>query len=376
MWVYVEGIFGGQWNGLFLAGETFEQAPEVKAEQSPVVTGDGYDGQFYHAIAHDPLDRRETHGYLTTPRVRYSRILLPGLAFLLGFGQLDWIDAAYQSLMLGSLWLAVFVIASFAVFWGQSALWGATILFLPLTIVTMRLALIDVTTLALIFAAVFAFTKQRWRWAWILLAASALSRDLGFLAILVLSGSLFFNREWRRGMIFLGASIPAAAWIAWVTFIRQIPAGQAEPYAFGYPLHRIVNALFHPAASKWPEPIGPLMMAGERCALVGLLAALGVASWLVVRECRRREIDTLTILAAAAVLSTVVFASFQSGSPRIEFDEPNSYGRSTGLLQICLLLLSIRSRQWIGFVPLVLLPLPELLDIWLLTARAARNLLL
>ena len=47
---------------------------------------DGYDGQAYHLVAHDPL---ALHGILTATAdasLRYRRILLPALAYLVALG--------------------------------------------------------------------------------------------------------------------------------------------------------------------------------------------------------------------------------------------------------------------------------------------------
>src|ERR1700735_587174 len=46
----------------------------------------GYDGQFYHYMAHDPLLRRGFQSSLDSPRFRYRRMLVPFSAWLLGSG--------------------------------------------------------------------------------------------------------------------------------------------------------------------------------------------------------------------------------------------------------------------------------------------------
>ncbi len=371
MGLYVEGVFGGHWGGLFLTGSVFALSPEVKAEDTPVVTGAGYDAQFYHAIAHDPLNLEQTDRFIDTARRRYWRIFVPGLAYLLGAGQLYWVDAAYQAIMLASVWLTAFAISSFSVGWGRSAWWGASMLFLPLTMVTVRLSMIDLPNIALILAGGLAFTRSRMLWAWLALAAAALTRDFGFAAIVTCSAWLALNREWRQSAVILLAGAPGAAWIGWVTFVARIPEKIDDSFVFAYPLYRLVDGLLHPPLLPWPEAIRPLMTAAGVGAIAGFWLALGFGSWWVIQNLRTKQVDPLTMLTILAVVFTGVFASARSGFPEIVFWDANSYGRSTGLLQLCVLLLAIRSGQWIGFAALALLIPPTLIEVGLLTMRAS-----
>jgi len=77
----------------------------------------GWDGQWYHAIAHDPLLRRGTAPFIDSARLRYRRILVPALAFLLAAGNDAFIDPAYRLtlllfLALGAAWLARLAMAA------------------------------------------------------------------------------------------------------------------------------------------------------------------------------------------------------------------------------------------------------------------------
>ncbi len=372
MWLYVEGVFDGNWNGLYLAGDRFEQSPDVKAENSPVVSGAGYDGQFYHAIAHDPLHRRQTSHWIDSPRRRYFRILQPALAYMLGLGQPYWVDTGYQAVALGSLWLMAFVTSLYAIAWGCSPWWGVAILFLPVTLVSLRLSLIDLSNLALIFAAFLAVIERKWALAWLALAAAALSREFGFIAILLCSGWLGAKREWRLGTWCLSAALPAVAWIVWVLF-SKVPDVPELPYTFAYPLYRMVNTLLGHPDIHWRGSIGPWMAAANYGAALGLWAALAIGLWLAYRDWRTKTLDPMMLLLAFSLVFTVIFASIKDGAPNVEFDDPNSYGRSTGMLQISLLLVTLRSRRWEGLIPLILIIPRELMEICVYTIRAVRT---
>lgn len=107
------GYFHGRWSALFFTGDRFSRSPPVCAESTyPLPRSAGFDGQFYHAIAHDPLDLRGTDRYIDAPHIRYLRILLPALSYALGGGGPFWVDRAYRALELASLSLGVLCVGA------------------------------------------------------------------------------------------------------------------------------------------------------------------------------------------------------------------------------------------------------------------------
>src|SRR5689334_3113678 len=167
-WLVVAGAFQGHWSALFFAGDRFMQSPAVEAESGFVLSGsDGYDGQFYHAIAHDPFDRHATGRFVEAPRFRYTRILIPGLSWLLGAGRLFWIDRAYRGLELLCLFLSVFCTAALLERSGRSSWWGVAFLALPATTISLERELIDLPACALLVAALLAVEREQRGWAWL-----------------------------------------------------------------------------------------------------------------------------------------------------------------------------------------------------------------
>src|SRR5882724_6799272 len=108
----VHFLYEDNWTSLYYTGATapmpIEMAPEHIYLFPNVV---GYDGQMYHLIAHDPLFRRNFARDLDMPRVRYRRILVPGLAALLSLGRDQWVDRAYFTTILGFVFLGTFWLA-------------------------------------------------------------------------------------------------------------------------------------------------------------------------------------------------------------------------------------------------------------------------
>src|SRR5215471_4571163 len=102
----VHGYFHGRWSALFITGDRFSQSPPVRAESTYLLPdSSGFDGQFYHSIAHDPFDLRGTDRYIDAAKIRYLRILLPALSYALGGSRLFWVDRAYRALELAFLFL-------------------------------------------------------------------------------------------------------------------------------------------------------------------------------------------------------------------------------------------------------------------------------
>ena len=88
--------YGGNWTGLFCTGANQRVPADLLAEKLYTFpASSGYDGQFYHYIAHDPLGRTQLPNYIDAPQLRYRRILVPALAYLIAVGQGRFIDAAY-----------------------------------------------------------------------------------------------------------------------------------------------------------------------------------------------------------------------------------------------------------------------------------------
>src|SRR5438105_15265906 len=65
--------YGGNWTGLFCTGARFI-APPAALDSEHIYrfrNADGYDGQMYHYMAHDPFLTRGFQSAMDSPRVRY-----------------------------------------------------------------------------------------------------------------------------------------------------------------------------------------------------------------------------------------------------------------------------------------------------------------
>src|ERR1700677_1977828 len=103
--------YGGDFTALFCTGAYLKIPPKLAGQTYVFQGSTGHDGQYYRYVAHDPLFQTEIGRALPNPAIRYRRILLPGLAYVLALGQQRWIDISYFAvnlafLFLGAWWLA------------------------------------------------------------------------------------------------------------------------------------------------------------------------------------------------------------------------------------------------------------------------------
>ena len=76
--------YGGAWTALFMTGDSGPAAPPALISTGYVFKNNkGFDGQYYRYVAHDPLFRHGLDAYMDLAPLRYQRILVPGLAWIL-----------------------------------------------------------------------------------------------------------------------------------------------------------------------------------------------------------------------------------------------------------------------------------------------------
>jgi hypothetical protein len=145
----VQFNFRGQWSALFLSGAYSPPPPSLASSTYEFQHSYGYDGQYYRYVAHDPLFRKGIARYVDGPNVRYERILIPGLAAILSFGQDRFTDAAYIAVVLGFIYLGALWLGQFAVVNGSHPAWACVFGLLPATLITTQRMTVDVALTAL-----------------------------------------------------------------------------------------------------------------------------------------------------------------------------------------------------------------------------------
>ena len=88
--------YGGNWTALFCTGDAIPPPAALESENIYVFPDSyGFDGQFYHYIAHNPIPPNELTSRVELPGLRYRRVLMPLLAYALSLGNQRAVDLGY-----------------------------------------------------------------------------------------------------------------------------------------------------------------------------------------------------------------------------------------------------------------------------------------
>jgi hypothetical protein len=248
--------YGGNLTALFCHGSRFPLPPGLAAEHIYVFPhSGGYDGQSYHYVAHDPLDRTDVGHAVPDPSLRFPRILLPGMAHLLALGRPEWVDVSFLLcnllfLGLGAYWLAQLLARA-----GWHPLFAVLYVVVPVAIVSLDRMLVDLAlaSLALGFA-VYLDPEADKPWKlYAILAAAALCRDSGSLLWASYAIHLLWLRRFRQVAIFATALVPAVLWTVWVRF--TMPGGDAFGPRSLLPVWGMLQAVLHPRHYAFSAPV-------------------------------------------------------------------------------------------------------------------------
>ncbi len=185
------------------------------------------------SFAPDPCFARGYFCYVDNPSYRYSRILVPALAYLLTAGQDRRIDAACLGVNLVFLFLGSYWTAQIAQRWGWSPWTGLLFLAVPAAIVSIDRLTIDLAMVALCIGYI-ALRPLSVGW-FTLLAAGALCRETGFLPIAAACIGRLRAREYRNAAVAALMAAPGVVWIYSSFFIsvRSRPTTCRPPLSWG-----------------------------------------------------------------------------------------------------------------------------------------------
>lgn len=350
----VTANYKGNWTALFCTGQILKQPPALAPEHIYLFPGTaGFDGEYYHYIAHDPFFRHGFDRYVDAPRLRYRRILVPGLAFLLAAGQSGGIDRAYYIVCLFFTWLGIFWLSEYAAMIGRHRAFGLIFLILPAVVVTTDRMVADGALAA--FAAGFALyclrpTSPNWK-MYVLLGAAALTRETGLVLACAFCLYELFRRRPKPAVFAALAIVPCLAWYAFVG-LHTVPFDYGGYYA---PLSSTFGALFHPASYPPSVRFRPVVQAADVLALLGMLLAIVLAFVALIRG----KIRPVAIASALFALIAIVVQRPEN------WGEVYDFGRVFTPLLLFLLLDWLaapdwrRWRAWIPALPLIVM-LPRL----------------
>lgn len=330
----VDFAYQGKWNALYCTGsgvhlpEWLEGREQVYRVIGPV----GYDGQWFHVLAHRPLEFRENARYFDAPRLRVQRILLPLSAWLLAFGRFEWVDPAYYTLMLLWLGAGVWWTARLAELRGASPLWGLAFLALPSSMSSIDRMLSD-GPLAAAAAGFFYFTEtRRWPAAWLLAMAAPFIRESG---IFLAAAACLVLLQQRRWSMLAAWSIAPAPFLIWLYSLRDLPGGTPFYWKgfFASAVRQVTQLTDYPYEwwLRW------LLQGMDLASLAGFLSASVLALIVVWRRRPEYALPQSMMWWTGALFGAAALALAQF-EPRYAWDDFYSYGRVFSPIFLVLLL--------------------------------------
>jgi hypothetical protein len=336
-------LYAGNPTGLFYTGSKTPLPPALTGGHTyRVIDEVGYDGQFYHLIAHDPLNRRGFISYVDNPRLRWRRIGVPGLAVLLAVGSDRLVDSIYIAIELAFVFLGTFWLSRYVLERNLHPAWGLTFLLIPAAAVSLDRLTIDLPLAAICIGLALSADTRKPSWqVYAMLCAAPLIRETGILLVLGWCVARIAQRD-VRGAILGGASAaPAVAW--WLYVARNTPA-DGTPWLSSYPFSGIVNRTLEgtrdPTSTPWLRAANIL----EDVALAGMWLALVLAFYLAWKK-RWKFME----------ITAILFALFAAALGKFDlWSSAYATGRTLSPLLILLALLAFDKRRYLFAVPLLL----------------------
>lgn len=347
-WLFLNVVFqyAGNPSGLFFTGAKSELPAELAAGHTYRVNDNvGYDGAYYHLIAHDPLNRRGFLRFVDNPRLRWRRIGVPALAAFLALGSGRWIDSAYIAIQLLFVYLGALWLGRFARSRGLHPVWGLAFLPIPAVAVSLDRMTVDLPLAALSIGLALYVDSRKMRWAvCAMLCAAPLARETGM--ILVAAWCLYsaVRRDWTGVALGAACASPSLAW--WIYVQRHAPADSnfyLSVYPFSGIVQRTLSGAGDPTNTLWLRAAN----AFEGLALAGIWLALGLALSLLFWRARKPP--------GFVELTAVLFVGFAAMLGRFElWASAYATGRTMSPLLIMLGLAAMERRSAVFAAPLLL----------------------
>lgn len=334
--------YGGNWTALFYTGEYGRIPPGLASEGIYRVSGSaGYDGQFYHYIAHDPFLNRGMAGYVDNPRLRWRRILVPSLAWTAAAGQSRWVDPAYFAVTLAWVFLGAYWLSRYCRLYGHHPACGLAFLLVPAVLVSIERMTIDTALAALCIGfALYAEAEPSWK-LYPVLVLAPLARETGLLLVFAWCAWLLARKDWKRALVYSTALVPFLGWLA---FLAGRTAPDLTSWSSWLPLSGIVSRTLHPiqyaVTGRWLAAAA----ATDYLAVFGIWAAFAFA--IAALALRPRKLTPVEAAAAAFALLLAFLAK-----PDI-WSEAYAFGRTLSPLLLLLAMAGIARGQWRHLAPL------------------------
>jgi hypothetical protein len=347
----VQFNFRGQWSALFLSGAYSPPPPALVSSTFEFQHSYGYDGQYYRYVAHDPLFQKGIARYVDGPTVRYDRILIPGLAAILSFGQDQFTDAAYIAVVLAFIYLGALWLGRFAAANGGHPAWACAFGLLPGTLISIQRMTVDVALIALCMGFVWYAGRNAYGPLFAIAVLAPLDRDTGLLLLAACCFKAVLDRRWKWAVAYPTAIIPTLAWYRFVSahdvtvHVRSPLAPQQPPHwLFDHPFFGVLQGFSHIPNYPLAPLADHLAQAADALAISGIILATILALCQARRSWKQPEgMGALLFVLLVGVVSAPTYWS-----------DINGYGRTLTPLLLFVALRYFRGASALNWAPLLM----------------------
>jgi hypothetical protein len=341
--------YGGNWTALFCIAPHMPVPDFLRSENLYIFQGsEGYDGQEYHLIAHDPWFSHGTvegsAGAIVGPAIFYQRILVPALAWLVALGQDRWIHQAYYAVILAFLFLGVYWLSQVVARAGFHSAWGLAFLLTPAAITSLDRMTVDIALAAFTVGFVlFAAGGPNWK-VFVVLACAMLTKEQ---AAPIAAGYALYLLTQKRLLPAIAAAASALPMLAWFLYLkRTLPTQPSMLLLMSLvPLAGVVGAIRHPVEYPMTPFKNAVGVAFDYVALAGFLIALA----LTVRLAIRRRWNPGASAAYALGISTLALGN------RLLWISAYAFGRGLTPLYLLVAIEELSTAPWLGVLPMLLI---------------------
>jgi hypothetical protein len=275
----------------FVVGTNWKLDEELAARgiRATVVSGPGYDGQWFLGLAYDPLLRDQLAAGFDMPRYRAHRPLFAMLGWLLAAGQPAAVPLALLAVELLAVALGCAAAGRVLAGYGRSRWWGLGFAFIPGVAVGVMFGTAEPLGLALAVLGLSLVLDGRPVVAGLAVAGAGLTKEtfLGFGVaaaawLLLRSGRAVRERiRWALAVAAPGVALLALWWWYVARIIPATPSDTTAIHAFTTPLAGWAHILPVITGGNYvaDAPVGPFGWA----AIVGMFLVLAIAALVSLR---------------------------------------------------------------------------------------------
>jgi hypothetical protein len=252
----------GQINRFVMAERPFVN-PALAPKGLHVLPKNGYDGQFFYRLALNPFNlHRSAYGITFDSKFRAQRIGYPVLAWLVSFGQHQWVPVTLVLVNIAALTAIGYLGGRFAMEANRHPLWGLLVVGYFGFVFSLGRDIAEPVAAAFLLGGMLAYRRHRPVVAGLLLAYGALSREtvmVAVAAIAVVRVWEIVRRRGRPGTTDLAWIVPSIVFVAWQAVVYQVTGSVAlaadTSSNTGLPGQAMVHAVIHNVSHLGPHAV-------------------------------------------------------------------------------------------------------------------------